>query len=62
MWMLVLLMVMTGGPRFDAHPKPMSQEECGQAKVAAEQELAKLKERAGDTVTKVVLKCIPWGE
>ena len=59
MWMLVMLLVTANGPMFQSQPKPMSQEECQQAKVATEQQIAT---QFKDKNIKAEFKCVPLGE
>ena len=59
MWMLVLFMVTAQGPMFQAHPKPMSEAECNQAKIVTENQLAQMQAKA-HTNMKATLACVQW--
>ena len=59
MWILVMFLVTANGPMFQSHPKPMTQEECQQAKTTTENDIAT---KFKDANIKAEFKCLPWGE
>jgi hypothetical protein len=61
MWILVLLMVTGQGPMFNAHPKPMSESECAQAKLAVEADLTAKFEKANIKDMTFTIRCVQWG-